>query len=221
MAKTSSLAAEPRERAGKGAARATRREGRVPGVIYGGNEEPVLLSVNPIELMKHMHAPGFFSQVLDIAVGKDSHKVLARDVQFHPVKDTALHIDFLRVTKKSVVTVEVEVVFENEEQCPGLKHGGVLNIVRHTVEVNCPAFDIPDTLIADLTGLEIGDSIHISSIKLPESCEPTITDRDFTIATVAAPTVMKAEDDEDENAESGDAEDGDDAEEGEEEGGED
>lgn len=192
MAQSEILAAEIRERAGKGAARATRREGRVPGVVYGDNKDPLLISVHPVELMKLAHKPGFFSHVFEVEANGSKHKVLARDLQFHPVTDQPLHVDFMRISRGATVTVEVEVVFENEDKCPGLKKGGVLNIVRHAVEMTCPTDAIPETLVADLTGLDFGDSIHISAIAVPEGCSTTITDRDFTIATVASPTKLEA-----------------------------
>ncbi|CCQ72275.1 50S ribosomal protein L25/general stress protein Ctc [Magnetospira sp. QH-2] len=193
--------AEVRERAGKGAARATRRAGRVPAVVYGGKSEPVMISLDPIQLHKQLHSTGFFSHVVELKVGKDAHRVLPRDVQFHPVTDVPLHVDFLRVTKDSVIEVAVVVEFINDLASPGLKRGGVLNIVRHDVELVCSPDDIPEKLVADLTGLNIGDSVHISSIELPEGVRPSITDRDFTIATLAAPSSMKSEDEEEEGAE--------------------
>ena len=188
MADIIKLAAEIRERAGKGAARATRREGRVPAVIYGNKFDPIMISIDPIELRREMVQPGFFGRVLEIAVGKDKHQVLARDVQFHPVTDRPLHVDFLRFSADTRVNVDVEVVFINEEASPGIKRGGVLNVVRREVELVCSPASIPNQLVADLTGLEIGDSLHISAIALPEGVEPTITDRDFTVATIAAPS---------------------------------
>jgi large subunit ribosomal protein L25 len=197
------IAAEPRERAGKGAARATRRAGRVPGVIYGDKKDSVMISLDPVTLMKQARTHGFFSTVYQVEVGGEKHRVLARDLQLHPVSDQPMHVDFMRVTKGQKLTVDVEVTFENETKSPGLKRGGVLNVVRHAVEVMCTPGKIPDHFSLDLTGLDIGDSLHASSIALPEGVELTITDRDFTIATVAAPSAVKAAAAEEEEAEEG------------------
>ena len=214
MAQAHPLNAELRDRAGKGAARAVRREGRVPGVIYGNKQEPVLISLDPVDLMKEYSKAGFFSHVYEIAVGGDKYKVLARDLQTHPINDLPIHVDFMRFSAKTRLAVNVYVEFINEDTCPGLKEGGVLNVVRHEVELRCSPDNIPESLIADLSGLEIGDSLHISAITLPEGVEQTI-DRDFTVATIAAPTVFtEAEEGEDEDGEEGDskaaADDGDD-----------
>ena len=191
MANITAFAAEPRDRAGKGAARATRREGRVPGVIYGNKQTPVLISVDPIDLMKQMNTPGFFARVYEVDVSGDKHRVLARDLQLDPVSDQPIHIDFMRFSASTRLNIDVQVVFENEDECPGLRMGGVLNVVRFAVELRCRPDSIPESLTADLRGLDIGDSIHISAIELPEDVELTITDRDFTIATIAAPTIVE------------------------------
>ena len=215
MATAHKLNAELRDRAGKGAARAVRRAGRVPGVIYGNKQEPVLISVHPVDLMKEMHQPGFFSHVYEVQVGSDTYKVLARDLQTHPINDMPTHVDFMRFSAKTRLAVNVYVEFVNEDTCPGLKEGGVLNVVRHEVELRCSPDSIPESLIADLSGLEIGDSVHISNIKLPDNVELIITDRDFTIATIAAPTVYtEVEEGDEEDAAEGAAaaEGGDDAE---------
>ncbi len=193
MAKVNVLEAEIRERAGKGAARATRRAGRIPAVIYGNKTEPVMISVEPIEFNKELNTPGFFGRVFEITVGKEKMRVLPRDVQFHPVNDRPLHVDFLRFSADTRVNVEVTVDFQNEEASPGLKRGGVLNIVRRELELVCAPDTIPETVVVDLTGLEIGDSIHFSQVSLPEGVESVITDRDFTIATIAAPSAVKSE----------------------------
>jgi large subunit ribosomal protein L25 len=193
MAETASLAAEVRERTGKGVARALRRHGRIPAVIYGDRNDPVPISLDRRELAHEIARPGFFRQLYDIVVEGSTHRVLPREVQRHPVTDAPLHVDFLRVGAGAKIAVNVAVVFANEEASPGLKRGGVLNIVRREVELNCPANAIPEALHIDLTGLEIGDSIHISDIALPPDCSPTIADRDFTIATIAAPTVVREE----------------------------
>ena len=192
MSETSVFNAEIRERAGKGAARAVRRAGRVPAVIYGEKKDPIIISLDPKELTKEIMTGNFFARIAEIKIGKDSEKVLPRDIQLHPVTDRPEHVDFLRLGKGTKVTVGVAVNFLNEKDSPGLKKGGVINVVRHEIDLLCPADSIPQSIDIDLTGLEIGDGIHISAIKLPDGVVPTITDRDFTIATIAAPTVMKA-----------------------------
>jgi large subunit ribosomal protein L25 len=194
MSKVADLSALARDRVGKGAARAVRREGRIPAIIYGGKETPTPISLEPGELMRAYNTGRFFTTVFNLSVtGGKGTQVIARDVQLHPVTDRPIHVDFFRLTKGARITVEVQVHFLNEEESPGLKRGGVLNIVRHEVELEVPADNIPDYLEADLTGLEIGDSIHISAITLPEGAKPTITDRDFTIATIAAPSALRSE----------------------------
>jgi large subunit ribosomal protein L25 len=187
------LPAQSRERAGKGPARATRRTGHVPGVIYGAKKDPNLISVEERRLTKLLHQGGFFSTLFDVKVNGKAERVLARDVQFDPVSDKPVHIDFLRVSAATSVHVEVSVHFINEDKCPGIKGGGVLNVVRHEVELTCRADAIPQHIEVDLAGLDIGDGVHISMVKLPEGVHPTITDRDFTIATIAAPTVVREE----------------------------
>lgn len=199
MSDTYVLEGQLRERTGKGAARELRRNSMVPCVIYGDKKDPVTIALPYKELSMKIHGGGFMTTVATIKVGKDEHRVLPKDYQLHPVRDFIEHVDFLRVSAKTIVTVEIPVHFENEETCPGLKVGGVLNVVRHAVEVNCPASDIPEFFTIDLESFEMGDSINISSVKLPEGVTPTITDRDFTIATIAAPAGLKSDmDDEDE-----------------------
>jgi len=200
MADVTTIAAELRERAGKGAARATRRSGRVPAVIYGDKKNPVLISLDPLDLMRQLKGPGFFSHVFAIDVGGRTERVLARDLQVHPVTDRPLHVDFMRFGADTKVNVDVVVVFENEEASPGLKRGGVLNVVRHEIELICPADGIPESLTVDLTGLDIGDSVHISDVALPTNVEPAISDRDFTVATIAAPSVLKTPEEEEAEA---------------------
>ena len=184
-----SLAAEPRERAGKGAARATRRACRIPAVIYGNKETPIMISIHPIDLMHQIRGGGFFSSVYEIEAEGSKHRVLPRDIQLHPVTDRPLHVDFMRFSKSTRLVVEVPVVFIGEEVCPGLRQGGVLNIVRHAIEMRASPDRIPESIEIDLSSYNIGDSVHISSVKLPDDVELTITDRDFTVVTIAAPTV--------------------------------
>lgn len=191
---TYELKAEARERVGKGSARELRRNGNIPAVIYGDKQAPVSISLSRNEVTKRLHAGGFMTTVATIDVGGTKYRVLPKDYQLDPVRDFMVHVDFLRVSANTRVTVAVPVHFINEEKSPGIKRGGVLNVVRHEVEFHCSADDIPEFITADLTGLEIGDGIHISHVKLPKGVSPVITDRDFTIATVAAPAGLKSED---------------------------
>ena len=184
---TIDIKAEARSQVGKGSARAARRAGLVPAVIYGNKETAVSVTLDANQWRQLMHKPGIFSQLININVNNKTHFVLPRDIQQHPVSEEAMHVDFLRVTKNATVAVGIAVEFLNEDKCTGLKLGGVLNIVRSQVELNCPAISIPEKLTVDLEGLNVGHTIHISSIELPEGCTPTITDRDFTVATIAAP----------------------------------
>ena len=193
MTEIVTLEAEVRDRAGKGAARATRRAGRVPAVIYGDKKEPVMISLDPKEFGRQLNRAGFFSHLFDISIDGVKHRTLPRDVQLHPVTDEPLHADFVRVTASTKTHVNVPVHFENQAASPGLKRGGVLNIVRHDVELVVAADSIPERIDVDLTGLDIGDSVHISAVKLPAGAQPAIADRDFTIATIAAPTVRSEE----------------------------
>ena len=200
------IEAQPREPRGKGRARALRREGRVPAIVYGGGGEPLSVSLNYNVLERELGRRGFFARLYDLNVNGDVIRVLPRDVQVDPVTDAPLHIDFIRYVKGAALAVSVEVRFEGQEESEGLKRGGVLNIVRHEVELLCPLEAIPEFLVADVSGFEIGDSIHISQIDLPEGVTPTITDRDFTVATIAAPTIIVEPVDEEEGEE-GDEED--------------
>ena len=193
MAETKVLKAQARNGVGKGAAREARRQGLVPAVIYGDKKSPVAVSVAYKDAHKAIYAGGFKSHILDLDVDGTIHKVIPRDYQLDVVKGQPLHIDFLRVSGNATIHVEVHVNFINEEQSPGLKRGGTLNVVRHTVEVIAPSNAIPDEITVDLSGSEIGDSIHISAVKLPKGVTPAITDRDFTIATLVAPSGLKSE----------------------------
>ncbi|MDA0787621.1 MAG: 50S ribosomal protein L25/general stress protein Ctc [Proteobacteria bacterium] len=211
MADTVMFMAESRAQVGKGAARATRRIGKVPAVIYGANKDPEPIAITPAQLRAALAQPGFFATLFDMDVDGNKQQVLCRELQVHPVTDVPMHLDFLRVTERTRINLEIQVNFINEEESPGLTGGGVLNIVRHAVEVICRAGAIPEEFVVDLTGLDVGDSVHISDITLPDGVRPTITDRDFTIATIAAPTVAPIEEDVvDEDAAEGEAADGDD-----------
>lgn len=186
------LSAEPRERAGKGASRALRREGRVPAVIYGDNQEPVTIHVEEKALYKLLMTGHFFNSIVELTVDGKATRTLPKDVAFDPVSDRPIHADFLRLNKNATVDVEVPVHFINEEASPGLKRGGVLNIVRHELELICEADKIPDEIQIDVTGYDVGDAIHISAVTLPEGSKSAITDRDFTIATIVAPSGLKS-----------------------------
>jgi large subunit ribosomal protein L25 len=186
------LLAEPRDRAGKGASRALRREGRVPAVIYGNNQEPESIHIEEKALKKALGTGHFMNSVVEIELGGKKTITLPKDVAFHVVSDRPLHVDFFRIAKGAKVDVSVPVVFVNEEASPGLKRGGVLNVVRHELELVCDATKIPDEIQIDVTGFDVGDSIHISAVTLPEGSVSAITDRDYTIATIVAPSALKS-----------------------------
>ena len=188
------LTAETRTRGGKGVSRELRRNGRVPAVVYGGKEEPLMIHVEEKLLMKQLMTGVFLNSVVMIEVDGKTIRTLPKDVAFHPVKDRPIHADFLRVSKDTKVQVGVPVLFANEEKAPGLKRGGVLNIVRHELELVCEADNIPDDITIDVTGFDVGESIHISHVTLPKGVESAITDRDFTIATIVAPSALKSSD---------------------------
>ena len=190
MADTTMINGNLRNSTGKGSARATRRAGRIPAIIFGDKKETISIDIEEREYKKLMNQSGIFSRLLDLSVDGKSNIVLTRDIQFHPVSENPLHVDFLRIGKGSNINVSVPVSFINEELSPGLKTGGVLNTVRFELELMCPADSIPEKIEINLEGLVVGDSIKISSVNLPDGVSSTITDRDFTIATIAAPTVM-------------------------------
>jgi large subunit ribosomal protein L25 len=193
MAKAVSLRAEARDGSGKGAARAARRKGLVPAVVYGDKREPKLVSLRYSDLLPHVSTGRFTATLVDLQLDGETMRVIPRDIQFEPVRDFIIHVDFLRLGRDARIRVEVPVHFRNHEASPGLKAGGVLNIVRHEIEFLCPADNIPEEVVIDLTGLHIGQSIHASQVKLPEGAQPTISERDFTIATIAAAAVITAE----------------------------
>lgn len=193
MAELKKLAASVRSGTGKGAARSVRREGRIPGVVYGGGEAAQPISLDYKTVNQAIYAGRFLTTIFEIDIDGKTERVIPRDYQLDVVKDTPLHVDFLRLKAGSRLRVDVPVHFVNVDTAPGVKRGGSLNIVRHTVEMWAPADGIPEFITADLAGYDINDSLHISAVKLPEGCKPTITDRDFTIATIAAPSGMKEE----------------------------
>ncbi len=188
------LVAKARSGVGKGAARALRREGWIPAVIYGDKKDPLPISISYNEAMKSIYAGGFLSHVINLDVEGQSHRVIPRDYQLDPVKDKAMHVDFLRVGPNTKLNVQVAVHFVGHEESPGIKKGGVLNIVHHTLDMICPASAIPEAITIDLTGKDIGDSIHLSSIELPKGTSVRTHEKDMTIATVAAPSALRSED---------------------------
>ena len=193
MSEQLTLPAETRDRAGKGASRELRRQGRVPAVVYGANKEPLNIHVEEKFLAKVLSSGHFMNTVVMIDAGGQTTRTLPKDVQFHPVTSRPVHVDFLRIGEHSKVTVAVPVRFDDEEQSPGIKRGGVLNVVRHDLEVTCDAAHIPEEIHISLAGLDVGESLHISSVTLPKGVESAITDRDFTVATIVAPSALKAE----------------------------
>ena len=193
MTEVVQIEAQKRDLVGTGVSRDLRGKKMIPCIIYGDKKDPVPIQVDEKKLRMQINDAGFFSKQCEIKIEKEVFKVLPKDMQLHPINEKILHMDFLRVGDNTTVTLFVPVKFINENKCAGIKQGGVLNIVRHEVELKTLVSKIPEFLEANLDGLEIGDSIHISSIKLEEGVSPTISDRDFTIATVAPPTVMKVE----------------------------
>ena len=188
------LSAETRDRAGKGASRELRRQNRIPAVIYGNKQEPVTIHVEEKALVKLLMTGHFMNSVIELDLGGKKQIALPKDVAFHPVSDRPTHVDFLRIVKGAKVEVNVPVVFINEDASPGLKRGGVLNVVRHELELICDNDKLPDDIQIDVSGFDVGDSIHISNVKLPAGSESKITDRDFTIATIVAPSALKSSD---------------------------
>ncbi|MCA1654530.1 MAG: 50S ribosomal protein L25/general stress protein Ctc [Sphingomicrobium sp.] len=193
MSEQLTLPAEARERAGKGASRALRRDGRVPAVIYGDKKEALSVHVEEKLLAKMLSTGHFMNTLVMVDAGGQTHRTLPKDVQFHPVSSRPIHVDFLRIGEHSQVHVNVPVVFTDEEGSPGIKRGGVLNMVRHDLELICDAAEIPEQIEIALTGLDIGDSIHISNVNLPKGSKSAIDDRDFTVATIVAPSAVKSE----------------------------
>ena len=207
MSDMKKLSAVARDRVGKGAARAIRRQGYVPAVVYGVGQPPKAIAIQFKEAQKLIYDGGFMTTMFEIDIEGDKERVIPRDYQLEPVKDMPIHIDFFRVAKGQVVAVEVPVHFLNQETCVGIKRGGTLNVVRHTVELNVPADAIPDAIEIDIQNLEMGDTLHISAVTLPKGCSPVIDDRDFTIATIATPAGFKEDETEEAEAAAGEEED--------------
>jgi len=193
MTETVTISAQRRIAAGKGPARAIRRAGRIPAVIYGDHKEPLRISLDPREFNKALHKAGFFAKLLDLVIDDEVHHTVPRDVQFHPVTDVPIHVDFLRVGAKTRLHIAVPVLFINHDKSVGLKRGGVLNVVYHEIEMICAADSIPDHITVDLSGLDIGDSVHMGAIALPDGVKPTHAASDFTVASIAPPTVSREE----------------------------
>jgi len=208
MSDTLTLSAQTRERAGKGASRAMRLEGRVPAVVYGNKQEPISIHVEEKVLVKALNTGHFMNSVVMIEGVGEAIRTLPKDVQFHPVTDRPLHVDFLRIGEHTSVHVNVPVVFTDEEKAPGIKRGGVLNVVRHELELVCDAAEIPDEITISLEGLDVGASIHISQVTLPQGAKSAIEDRDFTIATIVAPSALKSTEGDNETAAEGEASEG-------------
>ncbi|MBV7267120.1 50S ribosomal protein L25/general stress protein Ctc [Erythrobacter ani] len=196
MSEALTLPAEARERAGKGASRALRREGRVPAVIYGGKEEPTPIHLEAKELVRMLNTGHFMNSIVQVEVGGKKVRTIPKDVALHPVTDRPTHVDFLRLSKDAKIEVQIPVVFINEKQSPGLEKGGVLNVVRHELDLICASDKIPDQIEISVEGKEVGDSIHISEVTLPDGAESAITDRDYTIATLVAPSALKKSEEE-------------------------
>ena len=191
MSKETSLDAEIRSGAGKSSVKKVISAGKIPSVIYGLGEDPINISLDKILVQKEINAGGFLTRIFSLNIEGKKNLAIPREVQFHPLSDQPIHVDFLRLAPDSKITLDIPTRFINEETSPGLKRGGVLNVNRRTIQLSCPASNIPEEIVFDLDGLEIGDTIRISSITLPDGVVPLITDRDFTVASVAAPTVVK------------------------------
>jgi len=200
MSDTLTLSAETRERAGKGASRAHRREGRVPAVIYGNKQDPLSIHIEEKALVKALSSGQFMNSVVMVDAAGQTIRTLPKDVQFHPVTDRPLHVDFLRISEHERLHVSVPVLFTDEEASPGIKRGGVLNVVRHEVELIVDAANIPANLTVSLAGLDVGSTVHASAIALPEGATTAIDDRDFTIATIVAPSALKSSEGDNETA---------------------
>ena len=208
MADVFSLAAEVRGRAGKGGAREQRRAGRIPAIIYGNKQEPTMIALDGAEMLRHLRRPGFMTHVFEVVVDGRKERVLPREVQHDPVSGKPLHVDFMRFSATTKVNVEVEVRFENEEKSPGLKRGGVLNIVQHSIVLVCKPDAIPEYVTVDLDGLEMGDVVHLDAITLPDGVELAEDDPHATIASIAAPSTEEVAEPEAEGEEAAAAEEG-------------
>ncbi len=199
MAQTYQMPATLRDRSGKGTARAARREAQVPAVIYGNKQSPVMINVTMQELRKHL-ATTFFTHIFDVQVGKDTHRVIPRDVQFHPVTDQPIHVDFLRISETTKITLTVPIETIGAEKSPGVKSGGLLNLIYHELEVRCLASQIPEHITIDVSKLDVGGSVHLDEITLPEGVEATLHDKHATIISIATPSALRSREDADADA---------------------
>ena len=190
-----------REKTGTGNAREARRNGMVPGVIYGGDKDATSIGIKYNEVLKAINSGQFLSNMVELQYDGKPQKVITKDVQFHPVTDMPVHVDFYRVTNKTIIDVDVPAVFVGEDDSPGMKRGGALNVVRYNIEVKCPAGSIPENIEVDVSAMDIGDSIHLSEVTLPKDVKPGITDRDVTIATIVASRTSKTDDEDGEEGE--------------------
>ena len=206
MADINAISADKRENTGSNTSKNMRRSGKIPAIIYGDGKDPQPISLDMHQIRREISKSSFTNKLYDINLEKDKVRVLVQDIQQNPITDQLEHVDFLRVTPKTIVTIEVPVSFINDTLSPGIKRGGVLNIVRHTIEVNCPVDAIPEKFEFDLTDLEVGDSIHISHTKIEENVKTTIKDRDFTVATILAPSALLSESSEEEEEKEEDSE---------------
>lgn len=193
MSAIETIVVQPRTSSGTGAARATRREGLVPGIVYGNNKEPQLVSLDPRVLVREMYKPGFFSRLFTISLEGKEESVLAKDIQLHPVSDAPIHVDFQRVSKTAKIHVNIPIIFINEDKSPGVKKGGIVNVVNHSLEVICPAGSIPEQFTVDLAGMDINQAVHIEDLKLPAGVVAAHADRDHTIATIVGKAGSKSD----------------------------
>ena len=191
MSKESNLHAEIRPDTGKSAVKKILASGKIPSIIYGLGESPINIALDKISILKEINSGGFLTRIFSLNIDGKKNLAIPREIQFDPLSDQPIHVDFLRLAPDSKITLDIPTKFINEETSPGLKRGGVLNVNRRTIQLSCPANNIPEEIVFDLDGLEIGDTIRISSVALPEGVVPLITDRDFTVASVASPTVVK------------------------------
>ncbi|OJT97237.1 MAG: 50S ribosomal protein L25/general stress protein Ctc [Alphaproteobacteria bacterium 65-7] len=193
MSKNQELKVEAREGRGKGPSYQARQKGLIPGVIYGGNDEPQTINVDARTLERHVEAGHFLTTLFNLDIGGKTTRAIPRQVQLDPVTDRPVHVDFLRLAEGATVRLEIPVQYRGQEVSPGLKKGGVLNIVRRSLGLSCPAETIPNTIVVDVSKLDINESVHISNLDLPEGVKPLIRGRDFTVCSVVAPTTMREE----------------------------
>ncbi|HQS84586.1 MAG: 50S ribosomal protein L25/general stress protein Ctc [Alphaproteobacteria bacterium 16-39-46] len=193
MASVKTLTVETRSKGGTGPARATRRSGLIPGILYGTGIDPLMVAIDTKTLKLELQDPYYHTKLYDLKVGSTNHRALMRAVQLNPVTDIPIHVDFLRVDPSSRITVDILLKFVNDDKSPGIKRGGVLNIVYHDLQLSCPVDSIPEQITIDLSGLEVGQSIHLEDIKLPAGVQVVHSNRDYTLATIVAPSGLKSD----------------------------